>query len=80
MRTGLFGWNLIVSHTEKGVKREILSAVYYSATFPLGFFPAPGANLCYTMFALNASVVLCGPSGLDLLRLPALRFLRSFLA
>jgi hypothetical protein len=80
MRTGLFGWIPIVSHTEKRVKRKSFRPLYYSATLMHRFFPVSGVKLCYTMFALNASVVLCGPSGLDLLRLPALRFLRSFLA
>ena len=49
MRTGLFGWNLIVSHTEKGVKREILSAPYTIPPHsPLDSFPLQ-ARICATL-------------------------------
>jgi len=38
-------------------------------------------HMWYTLFALNTSVVLCGPSGAVLaLRLPASSFLRTFYA
>jgi hypothetical protein len=80
MRTKLLGCIQIVSHRRNSVKRKSFSPGYYFAAAAGDFSPVQITDLCYTMFALNASVVLCGPSGLDLLRLPALRFLRSFLA
>jgi len=44
-------------------------------------FAAQGGEMWYTSFALNTSVVLCGPSGAVLdLRLPASSFLRTFYA
>ena len=80
MRTKLLGGAEIGSHPKYRVKRKSFTRWYYFATTPSDFSPAQIPDLCYTGFALNASVVLCGPSGFDLLRLPALRFLRSFLA
>src|ERR1700751_4654984 len=65
------GWIQIVSHQRWRVKRKSFVSGYYFATLSRDFSPALNAEPCYTGFALNASVVLCGPSGLDLLRLPA---------